>query len=263
MSGARPGVLRVVEREARIFRHLWRGPVILGFVTPVLFLVGMGLGLGELVDDGGGTGSADLGGVEYLAFVAPGLLVASAMQVAAGEALWPVMAGKKWMGTYHAMVATPLEARDVVGGLILWTGLRASLSGSAFLAVATILGAVASPWAPFAVAASVLCAMAVSSLVASYSVGQESDLSFAPVMRVGVIPLFLFSGTFFPVEQLPSAIRPLVALSPLWHAVELARGATTGVIDPVEAVAHVLALLGFLAVGWLWGSRRFTRELQA
>lgn len=263
MSAVRPGVVRVIEREARIFRHLWRGPVILSVVTPALFLAGMGLGLGGLVDEGGPAGTADLGGIDYLSFIAPGLMVANAMQVAAGESLWPVMGGKKWMGTYHAMVATPLEARDVFGGHILWIGLRACLSGVAFLAVAAALGGVGSWWAPLAVPVAALCAMAVASLVASYAIGQESDLTFAPVIRVGVIPLFLFSGTFFPVEQLPDAIEPLAALSPLWHAVELARGATTGSIDLLPAVGHVAALVGFLVLGWRWGAPRFTRELQA
>ncbi|MBK5222978.1 MAG: ABC transporter permease [Acidimicrobiia bacterium] len=265
MTATRSGVLRVVEREAQIFKSLWRGPVILSFITPVMFLAGMGVGLGGMVDDGtggSGAGASDLGGLDYLSFVTPGLLVASAMQVAAGESLWPVMAGKKWMRTYHAMVATPLDARHVFGGLIVWSGVRAAMSGAAFLLVAAILGGVPSPWAPLALLASVGCAMAVSSLVATFAVGQESDQSFAVLMRIGIIPLFLFSGTFFPVEQLPDAVEPFAAVSPLWHAAELARGATTGHIEALEVLLHSLALVGFFVVGWWWGTRRFTRELQ-
>lgn len=259
MSG-RSGMVRVVEREARIFRHLWRGPVILSVVTPVLFLAGMGIGLGGLVDDGD---TAGVGGLTYLQFVAPGLLVANAMQVAAGESLWPVMGGKKWMRTYHAMVATPLDASDVLAGHIAWTAIRTAMSGTAFLLVAALLGAIPSWWAPLALPAAVLCAAVFAALVASFAVGQESDIPFTPVMRLGVIPLFLFSGTFFPVEQLPDRVEPVVALSPLWHGVELARGATTGSLDPLAGLAHLAALLGLLALGWRWGSRRFTRELQA
>lgn len=259
MSG-RSGLVRVVEREARVFRQLWRGPVILSFVTPVLFLAGMGIGLGGLVDDDGTRG---LDGLDYLQFVTPGLLVASAMQVAAGESLWPVMAGKKWMQTYHAMVATPLEARDVMGGHVAWTAIRTAMSGTAFLAVAALLGGVPSAWAPLAIPAAVLCAAAISALVAAFAIGQESDLAFTTVMRLGIIPLFLFSGTFFPVEQLPDAVEPLVVVSPLWHGVELARGATTGHLSLVAAGAHVAALLAMLGLGWAWASRRFTAELQA
>ncbi|QGG95043.1 ABC transporter permease [Actinomarinicola tropica] len=259
MTG-RSGLVRVVEREARVFRQLWRGPVILSFVTPVLFLAGMGIGLGGMVDDGG---DRDLGGLDYLEFVTPGLLVASAMQVAAGESLWPVMAGKKWMKTYHAMVATPLDASDVVGGHVAWTAIRTAMSGSAFLAVAAVLGGVPSAWAPLAVPAAVLCAAAIAALVSAFAVGQESDLAFTTVMRLGVIPLFLFSGTFFPVAQLPDGLEPLVVISPLWHGVELARGATTGQLGLGEGVAHVAALVAMLWLGWRWAARRFTRELQA
>lgn len=253
------GVLRVVEREARIFRHLWRGPVVLSVITPLMFLAAMGLGLGDLVQDPG----QDLDGLSYLAFVAPGLMAASAMQVAAGESLWPVMGGKKWMGTYHAMVATPLRASDVFGGLVVWNGIRAAMAGTAFLLVATALGAVSSWWAPLAVPAVVLCAMAFSSLLAAHSIGQDSDATFSLIIRIGVVPLFLFSGTFFPVTQLPDWLQPIAVVSPLWHAVELARGATTGLIELDAALFHIAALVAFITVGFWWGTRAFTRELQA
>ncbi len=253
------GVLRVVEREARIFRRLWRGPVVLSFVTPVLFLAAMGLGIGGLVEDP----DSSLGGLDYLAFVAPGLMVANAMQVAAGESLWPVMGGKKWMGTYHAMVATPLRASDVFGGHVVWNGVRSALSSTAFLIVAVALGAVSSWWAPLSIVASVLCAMAFASLLAAFSIGQDGDAAFPLVMRIGVVPLFLFSGTFFPIEQLPDWIRPIAYISPLWHGVALARGATTGVLPLDAATVHVAALAGFIGLGWWWGARRFTAELQS
>jgi lipooligosaccharide transport system permease protein len=258
MTG-QPGVLRVVEREARIFRHLWRGPVVLSVITPLMFLVAMGIGLGELVQDPG----RDLGGLDYLEFVAPGLMAASAMQVAAGESLWPVMGGKKWMGTYHAMVATPLRASDVFGGLVVWNSVRTAMSATVFLLVATLLGAVTSWWAPLAVPAAVLCAAAFSSLLAAHSIGQDSDATFPLIMRIGVVPLFLFSGTFFPVDQLPEWMQPIAVLSPLWHSVELARGATTGLIQLDTALFHVAALCGFITIGCFWGARAFTRELQA
>lgn len=254
------GAARVVEREARIFRHLWRGPVVLSVVTPLLFLAGMGIGLGGLVDDGETRG---IGGLTYLQFVAPGLLVANAMQVAAGESLWPVMSGKKWMGTYHAMVATPLTGGDVFAGHVAWTALRTTMAGTAFLVVAAALGAISSWWAPLALPVAALCSAVFAAFIAAFAIGQESDIPFTPVMRLGIIPMFLFSGTFFPVEQLPERIRPLVVVSPLWHSVELARGATTGAIDLLPAAGHLTALLALLALGWWLGSRRFTRELQA
>ena len=256
---ATPGALRVVEREAQVFRRLWRGTVFSSFVTPVLFLAAMGLGLGGLVDEG----TADLGGLDYLAFVAPGLMVASAMQSVAGESLWSVMIGTKWVGTFHAMAATPLRPVDVFIGFISWNGIRAAMAASAFLAVAAVLGGTGSWWAPLAIPATVLCAVTFSALLASYSVRQDSDVSFFLIMRLGVLPLFLFSGTFFPVEQLPGAVQPLALLSPLWHGVELARGATTGSLGLVSAVGHIVFLGTVTAVATWWGSRGFAERLSS
>ena len=254
---ATPALLRVVEREARVWRLLWRGSVFSSFVNPMLFLGAIGLGLGGLVDDRTG----DVGGVRYLAFVAPGLLAAGAMQAAAGEALWPVMAGIKWVRFFQAMVATPVSAADVYGGLVVWTALRTAMSASAFLAVAALVGAVPSPWGLAAVPAAMLCAVAFAAPLAAFTATQQTDVLFPVILRVGIVPLFLFSGTFFPVHQLPGWLEPLAAVSPLWHGVELCRAATTGVLDAGPALAHVAVLAGFVLVGWRWGTRTFARRL--
>ncbi|MDP9069883.1 MAG: ABC transporter permease [Actinomycetota bacterium] len=254
---ATPALLRVVEREARVWRLTWRGSVFSSFVSPMLFLAAIGLGLGGLVDDRTGT----VGGVRYLAFVAPGLLAAAAMQSAAGEALWPVMAGIKWVRFFRAMVATPVSAADVYGGVVVWTALRTAMSASAFLAVATLLGAVPSPWGLAAVPAAVLCAVAFTAPLAAFAATQETDALFPVILRVGVVPLFLFSGTFFPVDQLPGWLRPVAAASPLWHGVELCRAATTGALEAGPALAHVAVLSALVLVGWRWGTRAFARRL--
>lgn len=254
-----PAPLRVVEREARIFRHLWQGSVFSGFVTPVLFLAAIGLGLGGLVDER--TGQVE--GLRYLRFVAPGLLVASAMQTAAGNALWPVMVGTKWLRTYHGMVATPLAAADVFAGFVVWQTLRATLFSAAFVAIAAAMGGVASLWGVLAIPAAALCAAAFVAPLAAFSVTQDSDATFPVIMRLGVLPLFLFSGTFFPVELLPRGLEVLSVLSPLWHGVELARGATTGSVGLAVALVHVSVLLALIAAGTWWGRRTFTRRLTA
>jgi lipooligosaccharide transport system permease protein len=135
------------------------------------------------------------------------------------------------------------------------------LGAAAFLLVAALLGAVPSAWGVLAIPAAGLCAAAFSSLLAAYSIGLDSDLSFPMIMRLGVLPLFLFSGTFFPVSQLPAGLRPLAVFSPLWHGVELARAATTGTFDAGPDLAHVAVLLAVVAVGAVLGVRRFTRRL--
>lgn len=255
---ARAMVLRVVGREAHVYRRLWKGSVGFSFIVPALFLAAMGIGVGGLVDERTG----DVAGVSYLVFVAPGLLAANAMQAAAGESLWPVMAGLKWVGSYRAMVATPLAPADVYSGVLLWTTLRSGISAAAFLVVAALAGAVPSPAGVLAVPAAMLCAAAFAAPLTAFVATQETDLRFPVVMRLGVVPLFLFSGTFFPVDQLPGWLRPVAALSPLWHGVELARAATTGSLDRGAALlVDVAVLAAVVAVGWCWGTRTFARNL--
>lgn len=251
------GALRIVEREARVFRRLWRGSAFSTFLAPVLFLAAIGIGLGGLVDENRGAVS----GLSYLQFVAPGLLVAGAMQSAATDSLWPVMAGTKWLRTFHGMVATPIAPADVFTGYVLWTAIRTTLSATAFLFVATLLGGVPSLWGVLAVPAAVLCASAFSAPLAAFSATQQSDLSFPIIMRLGVMPLFLFSGTFFPVSQLPGALQPLAALSPLWHGVELARSATSGSAELLPTLSHIGVLVAVIAAGAWVGARTWRHRL--
>lgn len=254
---ATPTMLRVVEREARIFRHTWRGSVFTGFFTPVMFLAAMGLGLGDLVDERTGT----VEGLSYAEFVTPGILVAAAMQTAAGSALWPVMAGFKWMGQYHGVVATPISPADIHAGITIWSTLRTLLFSACFLVVAAALGGIPSVWGIVALPAAGLCGMAFASVLAAYTATQETDLTFSVIMRLVVMPLFLFSGTFFPVELLPDWLEGLAVLSPLWHAVEIARAATTGTVGVWPSVGHAAALLAVTAAGVLWGRRTFKRKM--
>lgn len=249
--------LRVVEREALVYRQLWRGSVFSSLVSPLLFLAAMGVGLGGLIDERTG----DVDGFDYLVFVTPGVMAATAMQTAAADSLWPVMGGHKWMRHFHGMVATPIRARDVYGGLVLSAGLRTGFAAIPFVAVAALLGGVPSLWAVLAVPAVVLTTVAFAALLAAYAATQDTDVSFSVIMRLGILPLFLFSGTVFPVEQLPGGLQPLAVLSPLWHGVELARSATTGWVNPLVAVGHLVSLLVVIALSWQWGVRTFTRRL--
>lgn len=252
-----PGMLRVVEREARIYRRLWRGTAFSTFVGPVLFLGAMGLGLGGLVDERAG----DVDGVGYLVFVAPGLLAATAVQMGASDGLWPTMGGFKWTRHFYAVVASPLSPGDVLGGQLAWEAIRTSLQAVVFLAVAAVLGAVPSLWGVLAWPAAVLAALAVHAPLAAFAATREHDQSFFVVMRLVVQPMFLFSGTFFPIDELPGWLQALAVASPLWHGVELCRAATTGRADLAAVLGHVAVLGGMLALGCWWGVRTFTRRL--
>jgi lipooligosaccharide transport system permease protein len=248
---------RVVEHQAHIFRKFWRGSAFAYVLNPVLFLAALGLGVGGLVKQGNG----EVDGIAYLAFVTPGLMAASAMQGAAAESLWPVMAGTKWVRVFHAMVATPIRPGDVYLGVVTWTAVRAAVGATVFLIVATILGGVLSWWAPLAIPAAALTALAFAAPLSAFAATQDTDFRFPVVMRLGIVPLFLFSGTLFPISQLPGWMQPLCWFSPLWHGVQLCRGATTGSIDGPEAVANVLVLSAVVVAGAAWGIRAFTRKL--
>jgi lipooligosaccharide transport system permease protein len=252
-----PLAARVAEQQVHVFRKFWRGSVVAYVLNPILFLGALGLGVGGLVDDGKGT----VDGITYLAFIVPGLMAASAMNGAAGESLWPVMAGTKWIRTFHAMVATPVGPSDVFFGIVTWTGMRAAIGASLFLAVATLFDGVLSWWAPLAIPATVLTALAFAAPLTAFAATQDTDFRFPVIMRLGVIPLFLFSGTFFPVSQLPEWLQPLCWFSPLWHGVQLCRAATTGVIDGPEALANVAILIAVVLAGAAWGVRSFARKL--
>jgi lipooligosaccharide transport system permease protein len=257
----RAPVVRVLEREWLVWRRVWRASAFSAVVAPILFLGAMGLGLGQLVKQGSG----NVAGVSYLDFVAPGLMAASAVMQAAGESLWPVMAGVKWLGTYHAAVSTPIESADVYRGKLAWTGLHTVFTATTFLVVAALLGGVPSPWGILAIPATVLGALAIAAPLVAWAVLQVTDGAFAVVMRIVIFPLFLFSGTFFPVSRLPSSIQWIAFFSPLWHAVELCRGATTGGeagANTVGAVlVHVVVLLAFIGGGAYWGARTFRKVL--
>jgi lipooligosaccharide transport system permease protein len=252
-----PPLTRVLEREVRVWRHFWRSTIVFNFINPLMFLAALGLGLGGLVKRSTG----DINGLDYLEFIAPGLMAAGALQASALNSLWPMMAGIKWVGSFQAMVSTPISPAAVYGGEVLWNAARSTLGAVLFLAAAAVLGGVPSFWGVLAIPAAALCALSVAAPLTAWSAMQENDVPFSVVARLGVVPVFLFSGTFFPVDRLPSGIRPVVALSPLWHGVELCRAATTGRWDPGPQALHVLVLVGLVAAGWRWGTRTFTARL--
>lgn len=243
-----------------VYRRTYRGTLVSSFLNPVLFLAAMGVALGSLVDKG--AGASRLGGVAYLSFVAPGLLAAFAMQTAAGEATFPVMGGIKWLRTFHGMLATPLGVGDLITGIFLWMSFRISVVAGAYVLVMAAFGVVSAPvGALLAIPAAVLTGMAFAAPIAAFSATQDNDQGFALIFRMIVMPLFLFSGTFFPVSQLPGALQPVSRLTPLWHGVELCRGLVLGSIDMRSIVGHVTYLVLFVVFGTAVARRTFARRL--
>jgi lipooligosaccharide transport system permease protein len=242
------GVGRVFEHRFLQYKRSYRATIFSSFLTPVLFLASMGLGLGTYVDS---SANQALGGVSYLAFLAPGLLAAACMQSAAFEAAFPIMAGLEWTRVFHAMHATPINGRDIALGNLAWIAARMLLVATIFTVVIVLFGAAASPLVVLAIPVAALTGLAFAAPIVAFSATQRTPERFNALFRFGITPLFLFSGTFFPVESLPIFIQPLAWVTPLWHGVSLARGLSLGTIgeDPLMAAIHFAVLLGFVAVG--------------
>jgi lipooligosaccharide transport system permease protein len=237
--------LRVLAHYLLAWRRLWTGTVFSSFLSPLLFLVAMGYGLGNLV----GRGGRLVDGVPYLAFVAPGVMAATAMQTAIGESTWPVLSSIKWTRQFHAMLATPLGVFDVVIGHLLHLILRVLLAAAVFLGFAAVVGAVPSWSGVLALPAVVLVGLAFAAPVFAYTTYLQRDVGFTVLFRIVMIPLFLFSGTFFPISQLPAVLRVVAQVTPLWHGVELARDATLGRLTLGADVAHTAYLLVWVVAG--------------
>jgi lipooligosaccharide transport system permease protein len=250
--------MRVVEHHAYGFKPFWRSGITSSLLTPALFLAAIGMGLGSLIED---DRAASLGGVSYLAFVGTGLLAASAMQVAANESMFPVMAGIKWIRFFHATVATPVTVHALVAGQFVWTTIRLLAGSALYLFVLALFGVVDSPTALLAIPAAALCGLAFATPIAAFSSTQENDQWFTVILRCGIMPLYLFSGTFFPITQLPPLLQSFAKWTPLWHGVQLCRGAVLGGLSGRAALAHVAYLSVFVVVGWLVANRLFTRRM--
>lgn len=240
------------------YRRTWRGSIYTSFLSPLLYLGAMGLGLGKLID---AHGTARLGGVSYLAFLAPGLLAAAAMQAGIEESTYPVLGSVKWRGTYYAAAASPLRPADIFHGHLLFTAMRLAMNSAIFLVVMAAFGAITSPWVLAALPVAVLTGIAFAAPVEAWAITVTKDTSFALVFRFGMIPLFLFSGTFFPVTQLPAWIRPLAYATPLWHGVALCRSLSLGTATLGGTLVHVGYLAALAAVSIAIGQRTYRRRL--
>jgi lipooligosaccharide transport system permease protein len=242
------------------YRRTWRGSIYSSVLNPTLYLAAMGLGLGTLVDK---HGTAQLGHVGYLTFLAPGLLAAQAMQTGIGECTYPILGSVKWNRTYQAASASPLRPADIFHGHQLFVAMRMLMNCAIFLVVMAAFGAADSPAVLLALPASVLTGMAFAAPIEAWAITQNSDRGFSVVFRFIMIPLFLFSGTFFPVTQLPVWIRPVAYLTPLWHGVALCRGLSLGTLTAGQGLLHVGYLLALTLAGLAVGELTYRRRLHA
>jgi lipooligosaccharide transport system permease protein len=253
---------RVWEHQYLLFRRFWRTSLMAAVLQPLLYLVGIGVGVGTLVDRNGTSSGAELlDGVSYLAFVAPGLIAAAAMTVGVQDSLWPLMNGFKWSNSYRAMVATPLTPGEVAGGIALWQTTKATITSVGVAAVLLLFADTRTPGLVLATLAGIATGLAFALPVTAWSSTRERDLSFPVILRFGVVPMFLFGGIFYPITQLPGFLQPVARATPLWNGVELCRGAVLGGLGAGRAMVHLAVLAGYIIVGYLAARAAFARRL--
>lgn len=255
-----PTAIRVWESELVLYKRIWKSAFFGTVLQPLLYLLGMGLGVGALVDAGPESNEI-LAGTSYFAFLAPALLATTAMMTGGSTSLWQVLDGFIWGYRYRAMAATTLSPTDVASGMGLWHATRIAL-GVVGVALALLLfDDTRSFGLLVAIPVAVLTGLAFAMPLTAWSATREQDTSFPAVLRFVLIPMFLFGGAFYPIDQLPGWLQPVAQLTPLWHGVEVCRAAVVGDLVASDVAGHLAVLVGFVAVGWLLAVRAFSKRL--
>jgi lipooligosaccharide transport system permease protein len=246
---------KVVRRNTLVFWRAWRSSFFLSVLSPVMFLSAMGLGLGSLIQE-----RQAFGGVRYVDFFATGMLAASCMQSGVFSATYPIMGKMVWQGTYEAILASPLKVRDIFLGELASIGLILTQMAVPFFAVMAAFGVFDSPMALLALPVVVLMGLGCASMVMAFTATLQTDEAYTWLFRFVVTPLFLLSGTFFPINELPAWGKVVAQMTPLFHGVELVRQLALYDVEP-SAIWHLGYLIALLAVGSLLGIRNFERRL--
>ena len=258
-SGTKPrryGSWYVAEHRIRAMRAYLQTVIVTSLGNPLVYLFALGVGLASLVPTG-------VGHVSYLVFIAPALLATAAVTVAAEESTYPMMMGFKWNPIFFAMNAAPISGNQVVNGMIIGMLARIIPTCSIYFVVMLFFGAVPSPLGVIGILTSTLTGLAIGTLIMSYTSRIEEDKGqMAMIMRFGITPMFLFSGTFFPLTQLPVYLQWLGWISPLWHGAELGRVLSYGYEEAIWlTVGHVVYLVVLALLGWKITQGVVTRRL--
>jgi lipooligosaccharide transport system permease protein len=250
------GAWYIAEHRLLLMRAY--GATILGtsIGNPFVYLFALGVGLASLVQ-------APLDGVSYLAFVAPALLATAAVTVASEEFTYPVLASFKWNPVFIGARSAPISSNQIADGVIIAVILRMIVTCAIYFAVMLLFGAVPSALGAVGILTATLTGLAVGVVIMAYtSTVTEDKGQMAIIQRFIITPLFLFSGTFFPLEQLPGYLQWIGWISPLWHGSELGRVVSYGLAEPVWlTVAHVVYLAAITVAGWRAAQIVTTRRL--
>jgi lipooligosaccharide transport system permease protein len=255
-----PAAVRQWEAHFMVYRAIWKSNVLGSFIQPMLYLLGMGLGVGALVDRGDNAGRL-LDGLTYFEFLAPGLIATTTMMVVANEALWPVMSAFKWTRGYHAAAASPLTPAQIASGTALWYLTKGLIAATGVAAVLACFDSTRSWGLLLAIVGGALTGTAIACPILAWSSTRESEWSFPTVLRFVLMPLFLFGGAFYPIDQLPGGLQPVAKATPLWHGVELCRGVVHDRLSLGDTALHTGVLLAYTLAGLAIATRAFRRNL--
>ncbi|MCU1449983.1 MAG: type transporter [Acidimicrobiales bacterium] len=246
---------RILERKLMVYRHLWL-TFVAGFFEPLFYLLSVRIGIGKLVPH------VNVGGhtLTYAAFVAPALLAASAMNGAVFDSTFGMFFQLKYQRSFDAILATPITVNDLALGELGWALTRGLMYATAFLVVMAVMGLVHSFWAFAALPGATLIGFGFAGVGMAGTSFMRSWQDFEFV-NLSILPLFLFSGTFYPLSTYPRVLQIVVQCTPLYQGVALERAFTTGRIG-IDAVFHAAYLLVMGLAGLTVASRRMTRLLQ-
>jgi lipooligosaccharide transport system permease protein len=255
------GALFVTEARLRtMLKWIW---LIIGIAiaNPVLYLVSIGLGVGAYIDKN--TGGMGVDGVSYITFLAPALLATAAIQGAIDESVFPTLEGFKWNKTFFSMNATPLSGNHIAMGVFFNSLIRVTFTAVMYWLVMLAFGVLESPRAWLAIFTAIMAGAAFGALMQALAGLLENENIFFTVLnRFVIMPLFLFSGTFYPLTNMPIYLQWVGWISPLWHATELGRWLTYDheISSPMLYV-HFIFLNSLLVIGLIASRRIFTRRL--
>ena len=237
----RPPAFAVWRRNALVWRRLMLSSLLMHFGEPLLYLLGLGFGLGRFI--------GEMDGIDYFAFLASGLIAASGMMSSSYEGIYSAYTRMVPQKTYDGMLATPVEVDDIVAGEMLWCATKCCISGTAILVVAALLGAITTAHALLCVPVLLLVGLAFAGPALAVSAVSPSYDFFSYYFTLVITPMFVLCGVFYPVDSLPEIAQSAVLALPLTHAVALVRPLATGA--PVESpLVHLAVLAGFAAAGF-------------
>jgi lipooligosaccharide transport system permease protein len=244
----------IVRRNYLVYRSSWM-VFLTGFLEPVLYLFAIGVGVGQLIDSFEFNGRT----VAYAAFIAPGMLAASAMNGAIMDATFGIFFKLRYDKVYEGVLATPMRTVDIARGELVWSLMRSSFYSAGFLVVMLLMGLIDSWWALLAWPATWLIGLAFAGAGMALTTFMKSWQDFEYI-TLALVPMFLFSGTFFPIETFDGVLRWIVEATPLYRGVALVRELTTGAVT-LDSLWSVIYLVVMGVVGLMIAGRRFDKLL--